>query len=308
MSLDDHLRDIARAPTLTCDEEIILGNSVQEMMRTLESSGFEGQILQSNIAAFVKELTPETRQIIRKGLKARNRMISANMRLVVTIVGRVKTTQTHMSTQDLIQEGAIGLARATEKFEPGRGYKFSTYAYWWIRQAIARASEHQEKTIRIPANIQKAVKQIAKTKAVLSLRLGKEPTMSEIASEMEEKLERVEKILLLDVAAGSFDHGLESDGEQGCSLKLIAADQEENARDREDSMVRVEFATRLINALPDEERELIKQKYGIGTDPMTIKEIAAANETSQQFIKQECERIMNKIKPVAKLFAVGDLF
>jgi DNA-directed RNA polymerase sigma subunit (sigma70/sigma32) len=132
--------------------------------------------------------------------------------------------------------------------------------------------------------------------------------MSEIASEMEEKLERIEKISLLDVAVGSFDHGLESDGEQGCSLKLIAADQEEDARDQEESMARVEFATRLINALPDEEQKLIKQKYGIGTDPMTIKEIAAANETSQKFIKQEYERIMSKIKPVAKLFAIGDLF
>ena len=307
MSLDDHLRDIARAPMLTCDEEIMLGNSVQEMIKTLEENGLDGQISQSNIATFVKELEPEARRIIRRGLKARSRMISANMKLVVAVVGRVKTTQVHMSTQDLIQEGAIGLVRAVEKFEPARGYKFSTYAYWWIRQGIARASEHQEKAIRIPANVQKTAKQIAEIKARLSTKLGKEPTILEIASEMEEKPERIKRILLLDVATVSFDCGFESGSDQASLLDLIPADQEEEVKERENLTVRAEFAAMLVNALPEEEQELIKQKYGIGTSPMTIKEIAAANNVSQQSIKQKHEKIVNRIKPVARMFAPDGL-
>ena len=307
MSLDDHLRDIARAPMLTCDEEIMLGNSVQEMIKTLEENGLDGQISQSNIATFAKELEPEARRIIRRGLKARSRMISANMKLVVAVVGRVKTTQVHMSTQDLIQEGAIGLARAVEKFEPARGYKFSTYAYWWIRQGIARASEHQEKAIRIPANVQKTAKQIAEIKTKLLTKLGKEPTILEIASEMEEKPERIKRILLLDVATVSFDCGFESGSDQASLLDLIPADQEEEVKERENLTVRAEFAAMLVNALPEEEQELIKQKYGIGTSPMTIKEIAAANNVSQQSIKQKHEKIVNRIKPVARMFAPDGL-
>lgn len=306
MSLDDHLRDIARAPMLTCDEEIMLGNSVQEMIKTLEENGFDGQILQSNITVFIEKLEPSAKRIVRRGLKARDRMISANMKLVVAIVGRVKTTQIHMSTQDLIQEGAIGLARATEKFEPGRGYKFSTYAYWWIRQGIARASEHQEKAIRIPASVQRAARQIAEIKTKLSTKLGKEPTVLEIAAEMEEKPERIEKILLLDVAAVSLDWGSDSGSDQTSLLEMIPANQGESSNEKEDAMARVEFATTLVNALPDEERELIKQKYGIGTNPMTIKEIAMANKVSQQSIKQKYQKIVDKIKPVAKMFAPSD--
>jgi RNA polymerase primary sigma factor len=303
MSLDDYLRDITRVPMLTCDEEIMLGNKVQNMIKVLRDNGLGEQILRNNIAASTESLQPEEKLAIKRGLKARDRMISANMRLVAAVVRRVETAQVHMSTQDLMQEGAIGLARAAEKFEPGRGYKFSTYAYWWIRQGIVRAGEHQEKTIRVPANVQKAVKQITETKANLSARLGKEPTILQIASEMKEDPERVKKILLLDVAAISLDCGFESGSDQSSLLDVMFFDQGEDPEDQEESLIRVEFATKLIDALPSEDRDLIRQRYGIGTDPLTIKEIAIANETSQRSIKEKHEKIVSKIKVVAKIFA-----
>jgi RNA polymerase sigma factor (sigma-70 family) len=303
MSLDDYLRDITRVPMLTCDEEIMLGNKVQNMIKVLRDNGLGEQILRNNIAASIESLQPEEKLAIKRGLKARDRMISANMRLVAAVVRRVETAQVHMSTQDLMQEGAIGLARAAEKFEPGRGYKFSTYAYWWIRQGIVRAGEHQEKTIRVPANVQKAVKQITETKANLSARLGKEPTILQIASEMKEDPERVKKILLLDVAAISLDCGFESGSDQSSLLDVMFFDQGEDPEDQEESLIRVEFATKLIDALPSEDRDLIRQRYGIGTDPLTIKEIAIANETSQRSIKEKHEKIVSKIKVVAKIFA-----
>lgn len=307
MSLDDYLRDIARVPMLTCDEEIMLGNKVQDMIKVLRDNGLDEQILRDNIAGSIENLQPEARLTIKRGLKARDRIISANMRLVVAVVRRVKTAQVHMSTQDLMQEGAIGLARAAEKFEPGRGYKFSTYAYWWIRQGIVRAGEYQEKTIRVPANVQKAAKQIADTKARLSAELGKEPTILQIASEMKEKPERIKRILLLDVAAISLDCGAESGGDQASLLDAISFGQEKESEDQEASSVRIEFVTKIIDALPDEDRELIKQKYGIGVDPLTIKEIAIANEASQRSVKEKHERIVSKIRVVARMFAPEDL-
>jgi len=307
MSLDDYLRDIARVPMLTCDEEIMLGNKVQDMIKVLRDNGLDEQILRDNIAGSIKNLQPEARLTIKRGLKARDRIISANMRLVVAVVRRVKTAQVHMSTQDLMQEGAIGLARAAEKFEPGRGYKFSTYAYWWIRQGIVRAGEYQEKTIRVPANVQKAAKQIADTKARLSAELGKEPTILQIASEMKEKPERIKRILLLDVAAISLDCGAESGGDQASLLDAISFGQEKESEDQEESSVRIEFVTKIIDALPDEDRKLIKQKYGIGVDPLTIKEIAIANEASQRSVKEKHERIVSKIRVVARMFAPEDL-
>lgn len=307
MSLDDYLRDIARVPMLTCDEEIMLGNAVQKMIKTLRDKGLDEQILQSNIASFIEDLDPAARRIIQKGLKARDRMISANVRLVAAVVKKVKTSQVHMSTQDLMQEGVLGLARAVEKFEPGRGYKFSTYAYWWIRQGIVRAGQYQEKTIRIPANVQKTAKQIAKVRARLSATFGKEPTIAEIASDMEENLEKVKRILLLDVATVSLDCVFESSSDNCSLLDLISSDRQGQAEEQENCAIRIEFAVRLVNALPEEDRELIKQKYGIGTDPMTIKEIAAANNVSQQSIKQRHQGIVDRVKLVAKMFAPTEL-
>ena len=307
MSLDDYLRDITRVPMLTCDEEIMLGNKVQEMIKVLRDNGLDEQILRDNVTSSLKSLQPEARLAIKRGLKARDRMISANMRLVVAVVKRVKTTQVHMSTQDLMQEGAIGLARAAEKFEPGRGYKFSTYAYWWIRQGIARASEHQEKAIRVPANVQKAAKQIAETRAKLSAKLGKEPTILQIASEMEEKPERIKKILLLDVAAFSLDCGSESGSDQTSLLDLVSSGQGEEPEDQENSLIRVEFVTKLVSALPSEDQELIRQRYGIGTDSLTVKEMAAASKTSRQSIRQRHQEIMEKIRLVARVFAPENL-
>ena len=307
MSLDDYLRDISRVPMLTCDEEIMLGNKVQEMIKILRENGLNEQILQDNIASCLQNLRPDEKLKIKRGLKARDRMISANMRLVAAVVKRVKTAQVHMSIQDLMQEGAIGLARAAEKFEPGRGYKFSTYAYWWIRQGVVRAGEYQEKAIRIPANVQKIAKQIAETRAKLSAKFNREPTILQIANEMGEKPERIKKILLLDVTTVSFDCSLDPGSDQASLLDLMSSSRQEELEEEENYLIGSEFIIKLIDALPDEERELVRQKYGIGVDSLTIKEIAAASKVSQQSVKQKHEKIVDKIRLVARMLAPQDL-
>ncbi|MFN9914942.1 MAG: sigma-70 family RNA polymerase sigma factor, partial [Pirellulaceae bacterium] len=273
MSFEDYMRDIARVPLLTCDEEIILGTQVQEMMRLLRENQIADQVSDANLAESLKALDPHSRRIARKGLKARNRMISANMRLVVTIAKKSQARQVHMTLQDLMQEGAIGLARAAEKFEPSRGYKFSTYAYWWIRQAITRAIESQEGAIKVPAHIQRTIKQAKEAKARLSAELMREPSFAEIAEAInEESPEKIQTAVALNPVIISFDlkpSGGRTNLRDACSLAdIVNADIESEIRESEDTCEKISFVLMTINALPESEQQIIKQRYGIDADQL----------------------------------------
>lgn len=303
MSFEEYIADIIRVPMLTCDEEIILGTHIQEMMQVLRANGLEEQISQDNLKESTKKLQPKDRQAIKKGLKARNRMIAANMRLVATVARKIKTSQTHLTLQDMIQEGAIGLARAAEKFEPGRGYKFSTYAYWWIRQGIVRAKETQERAVRIPSNVQKTARQIREAKEKLSTQSGKNPTVAQIAEEIGEDPEKVKKTVLLDIAVISLDSKVNHGGDQVSLMELIPAGAPESTAEDGDNSARIDFLLMLISALNPDEQELIKQKYGIGCQVVSAKEIAEANGVSEQTIRQKQQKITNKIRYVAGAFS-----
>lgn len=306
MSLEEYLIDIVRVPMLTCDEEIILGTQIQEMMQALRDNGLEEQVSQENLKESIKTLQPGVRQIVKKGLKARNRMISANMRLVVAVAKKIKTAQIHLTIQDMIQEGAIGLARAAEKFEPGRGYKFSTYAYWWIRQGIVRAGETQEKIIKIPSNVQKTAKQIREAKEKLSNQLSKNPTIAEIAEEIGEDPEKVKKTILLDVAVISLDSKVSHGEDQISLIELIPAGGQEDSSNVKVNSDRLDFLLMLISALTPDEQKLIKQKYGIGCEVVSTKEIAEASGVSEQVVRQRQQKITSKIRYVAGTFSASE--
>lgn len=300
MSLEHQLADIARVPMLTCDEEIILGNRVQDMLKLLRERGISEHVSRENFSQIAENLDQEAKRIIKTGLKARDRMISANMRLVVAVAKKIKTSQLHMTIQDMIQEGAIGLARAAEKFEPGRGYKFSTYAYWWIRQSIARATEHQEKAIKVPAAVQKAAKQIKETREALILELKKEPTVLQIAEKMNEDPERIKKVMLLNASVISLDSGIKRYGDGSGLADILLANQE--SLDYLDESPRLDILLRVLDSLPSDEKLLMKQRYGIGMPPLSVKDMAAANKTTEQEIKQRYQEIAKKMKYVANIF------
>jgi RNA polymerase sigma factor (sigma-70 family) len=302
MSFEEYLADIVRVPMLTCDEEIILGSHVQQMMKVLRDNGISEQISEENLYKSAKDLEPQARRAINKGVKARNRMISANMRLVVAVAKKIKTSQVHLTIQDLMQEGAIGLARAAEKFEPGRGYKFSTYAYWWIRQAIVRATEYQEKAIRLPSNLQKTAKQIREARERLALKFDREPTIPEIAEEIEETVEKVKRTVLMDSVTVSLDSAINCGDDQASMLELIPASVFEGNTDAEDDAEKFEAIAMLISALSAEEQELIKQKYGIGCQVASTKEISEASGLSKQVIRQRQQKITDKIKYAMSIF------
>jgi len=242
------LNEIRRYPLLTKDEEIELSKRIEQ-----------------------------------GDLEAKERMINSNLRLVVSIAKKYQGQE--LSLLDLIQEGIFGLIRAAEKFDWRKGYKFSTYATFWIRQAIQRGLANKSRTIRIPVHIGQRERKIARTERELSAKLGEEPSDEEVAAAAELPLEQVEEVREAARTVTSLDRpvGEEGDTALGDLLESGEPDIEEEV----EVSLAEETLRRTIEELPEPERNVIRLRYGIdGDDPQPLRETGRRLGLSAERVRQ----------------------
>ncbi|MGL4501194.1 MAG: sigma-70 family RNA polymerase sigma factor, partial [Planktothrix sp.] len=203
-----YLHEIGRVPLLSREEEIVYGKQVQQLMALLEGREvYKAELKRlptdeewsTHLGLTVQEL----QTLLKQGKHAKQKMIEANLRLVVAIAKKYQ--KRNMDFMDLIQEGTLGLERGVEKFDPTKGYKFSTYAYWWIRQAITRAIAQQSRTIRLPIHITEKLNKIKKIQRELTQKLGRAPSQVEIAKELELEPAQIREYLLMSRQPISLD-------------------------------------------------------------------------------------------------------
>ncbi|NDG23389.1 MAG: RNA polymerase sigma factor, RpoD/SigA family [Synechococcaceae bacterium WBB_10_009] len=279
-----YLRDIGRVPLLSHEQEITLGRQVQELM-ALEELREElrlragGEAPSEEQLAEAAGLTPQQlRKRLRSGQRAKERMVAANLRLVVSVAK--KYTKRNMELLDLIQEGTIGLVRGVEKFDPTRGYKFSTYAYWWIRQGITRAIAEKSRTIRLPIHITETLNKLKKGQRELSQELGRTPTVTELAEYVELPEEEVKDLLCRARQPVSLETKV-GDGDDTELLDLLASEGSQPEELVDGECLRGDMRA-LLEQLPDLQGRVLKMRYGIGfEEPMSLSSIARALEMSR---------------------------
>jgi len=287
---ESYYATINRVPLLTATEEILCGRRVQAMMQLLEDKP-KGPY------------TAREERTLRYGKRAKERMISANLRLVAHVAKRnIHHAQT-MTFMDIVQEGTIGLIRGVEKFDPERGYKFSTYAYWWIRQGISRSIQKQDRVMRLPVNHLDSLSRLRRWAAQFQEANDRTPTTEESAEYL--GMEPKQLMLLLEryPRMGSLHTQMNEDGSAQL-IDIIPDREQKDALEESAERQLIDKACKIIARLPDQERKVASMAYGLdGYALSTLQEIAAAESVSREAVRQRLLRINNKMRRQLNLVA-----
>jgi RNA polymerase primary sigma factor len=297
-SIRVYLQEIGRIRLLRPDEEIELARKIADLLELEEKAAeFEADKghfpdIKEWAALFDMPLIKFRRRLM-LGRRAKEKMVQSNLRLVVSIAK--KYMNRGLSFQDLIQEGSLGLIRAAEKFDHEKGYKFSTYATWWIRQAITRAIADQSRTIRLPVHLYETISRIKKTTKTLSQEFGRKPTEEEIAESMEmtiEKLRFIAKSAQLPISLET-PIGKEEDSRLG---DFIEADIENPEQDVAKNLLREDLEGVLATLSP-RERDVLRLRYGLDDGRMkTLEEIGQIFDVTRERIRQIEAKALRKLR------------
>jgi RNA polymerase primary sigma factor len=297
-SIRVYLQEIGRIRLLRPDEEIELARKIADLLQLEElATQFESDKGHypdtKEWAALVEMPLIKFRRRLMLGRRAKEKMVQSNLRLVVSIAK--KYMNRGLSFQDLIQEGSLGLIRAAEKFDHEKGYKFSTYATWWIRQAITRAIADQSRTIRLPVHLYETISRIKKTTKTLSQEFGRKPTEEEIAESMEmtiEKLRFIAKSAQLPISLET-PIGKEEDSRLG---DFIEADIENPEQDVAKNLLREDLEGVLATLSP-RERDVLRLRYGLDDGRMkTLEEIGQIFDVTRERIRQIEAKALRKLR------------
>ena len=261
-SVRAYLRDIGRIPLLEHDEEILLGRKVQRLMEIKEVEKELGTATQHVLADALKLSLKELKREIRDGEKAKDKMVTANLRLVVSVAK--KYTKRNMELLDIIQEGTIGLVRGVEKFDPGRGYKFSTYAYWWIRQGITRAIAEKSRAIRLPIHVTENLNRLKKAQRELSQINGYMPNIFQLSDHLELSVEDIKDLMCKARQPTSLEVKI-GENRDTAIIDLLEDETQTPEMLLEKAFIKEDIRG-LIGDLPDLQAAVISMRYGIGEE------------------------------------------
>ena len=268
----DYLDAISRYPLLSTQQEIQLARKIAQYMELRDKP----------------DPTPAEQRLIKAGLKARATMVNCNLRLVVHIAKRYTGRIKSMDMLDLCQEGNIGLQRAAEKFDASRGYKFSTYAYWWIRQSLKRAIDSKERMIKIPIHMIDRIFKALQVEIEFMKEHGRKPSKTELAKVMGLTIEQLLALVDCNSAHISLDELITDDGNS--LLDLIASPEVDIDYDLDHSKEHVQLA---LSYLTDMEQDLINKRYN---QDLTFTAIAKEQNVSRERIRQRTTRTHRRLR------------